>query len=183
MANAYSKKKNPDAVRRSILEAVERIAVVEGPAAVTLQAVASAAGVTKGGVTHHFENKHSMIEAMVDDVLRRVNEDFDRFLAIDHEPGRFTRAYVQILLMGKQFGANSPFDALSLMSMFDPALAGSWTDWLDRRLERHKDTDDGTDLQIVRLAADGAWLSYIGKDPDDKLMALGARLIEMTRLP
>ena len=46
MTNAYSKKKNPEAVRRSILDAVERIAVTQGPATVTIQAVANAAGVT-----------------------------------------------------------------------------------------------------------------------------------------
>ena len=181
MTNAYSKKKNPEAVRRSILDAVERIAVTQGPAAVTIQAVANAAGVTKGGVTHHFENKQALIEAMLVDVMRRVDEEIDHFIDDEKERGCFTRAYVQVLLMGDRFGVNSPFDALSLMTIFEPGLTGPWTNWLQRRLERHKDTDDYPDLEIIRFAADGAWLAYFGKGPDNELKALGTRLIDMSR--
>ena len=59
MVNAHHRKKQPEQVRRTLLDCAARIAAEQGIANVTVQAVAEAAGVTKGGLFHHFpEQKH-----------------------------------------------------------------------------------------------------------------------------
>jgi hypothetical protein len=43
----------------------------------------------------------------------------------------------------------------------DPSLRWLWNDWMKARLKRHRATDGASELHVVRLAADGAWLSYV----------------------
>ncbi|MDQ1833378.1 TetR/AcrR family transcriptional regulator [Massilia scottii] len=47
-----------------MLSCAAKIAVEEGQAGVTVQAVAQAAGVSKGGLFHHFANKQALVESM-----------------------------------------------------------------------------------------------------------------------
>ncbi len=48
MATAYNRKKQPELVRRTLLDCAAKLALEQGLAAVTVQAVSHAAGVTKG---------------------------------------------------------------------------------------------------------------------------------------
>ena len=96
MDNAYQRKKQPEAVRRALLDQAARLAVEEGLAAVTVQAVSDAAGVTKGGFIHHFPSKQALIDAVFEELLDTLSDDLDRRLAADPQPyGSFTRAYVE----------------------------------------------------------------------------------------
>ena len=99
MDNAYQRKKQPEAVRRALLDQAARLAVEEGMAAVTVQAVSDAAGVTKGGFIHHFPSKQALIDAVFEELLDTLSDDLDRRLAADPQPyGSFTRAYVESVL-------------------------------------------------------------------------------------
>lgn len=51
--------------REKVLEAAERLVSQHGSAALTIQAVATAAGISKGGVQSCFENKEVLIAAML----------------------------------------------------------------------------------------------------------------------
>ncbi len=178
----YSRKKQPEAVRRAIINAAQRIAAVRGLADVTIQSVASDAGVTKGGVFHHFANKQELLRAAFDDLLTRIDVEIETHLKTDTGWGSFTRAYVLTLMVGKQFGIGSPADAISMSVLSDPEMSRSWQAWLDGRLERHAATDADPELEIVRFAADGAWVNYAGSDvPKARLKSLTDALIAMTR--
>ena len=48
-----------------MLDAAEVVVVRQGIANLTLEAVAAEAGLSKGGLLHHFPNKDRLIEAMV----------------------------------------------------------------------------------------------------------------------
>jgi len=92
MSNAHMRKKDPDKVRRSLLDRTARLAVDQGPQAITIQAVAEAAGVTKVGLLHHFSSNQALIEAVFADLLPQLVDESDRYMAEDSEPvGRFTR--------------------------------------------------------------------------------------------
>jgi len=54
MSEAHRKKKQPEQVRRNLLDCTAKIAAEQGVAKVTIDAVAKAAGITKGGLLHHF---------------------------------------------------------------------------------------------------------------------------------
>lgn len=182
-SNAYMRKKQPDAVKRALLDAAIQIATEQGVQGVTVQAVATAAGVTKGGLFHHFASKQALIDGVYIDLIEKMDAELDDHMASDPEPyGRFTRAYVETMLSGSDFGESSPWVALSVTMLADPAHNLTFIHWLDGRLERHRDTDSDPQLEVVRFAADGAWFIFIDKAPTaERLDALRARLIGMTR--
>ena len=183
MANAYERKKQPDLVRRRLLEHGARLCCEQGASAFTLQAVAEAAGVTKGGLLHHFRSKQELVEAIFDDLLEACDASIEQAMAADPEPtGRFTRAYVRTVLDLVETGRSGPWAALAMPMITDAGLRRQWAGWLEERLERHRATDAAPALEIARLAADGLWLAdLIGAEATyGTRAALGRQLIEMT---
>ncbi len=176
MAEAHHRRKQPEQVRRALLDCVARIAADEGPAAITIQAVADAAGVTKGGLLHHFATKQALVEALFSDLLERLDQDIDHQMAADPQPeGRFTRAYVRACFADRALGQASLWAALAVSIVAEPGLRDLWARWLEERLERHRDTDNTPIFSIVRLATDGVWL-------DDLLRKDGTRRDDIDRL-
>ncbi len=55
----------PPAARSKILDAFVRILIEQGERAATLEAVASAAGVSKGGLLYHFASKEALVEGLI----------------------------------------------------------------------------------------------------------------------
>ncbi|PZU87934.1 MAG: TetR family transcriptional regulator [Shinella sp.] len=158
--NAYTRRKQPELVRRALLDQTAALAVGGGPAAITIQAVADRAGVTKGGLLHHFANKQALIEAVFADLLEKLDQEIDLYMAEDGEMhGRFTRAYVRAIFADRKLGNSSPWAALSVSMISEPALRQLWSRWMGRKLAEHRTTDDAPMLEIARLAADGVWLA------------------------
>ncbi|MFM5105912.1 TetR/AcrR family transcriptional regulator [Aeromonas dhakensis] len=58
------RKKDPVRLYRQLLESAATIAGRDGIAALSLNAVAYEAGVSKGGLLHHFPNKQALIFAL-----------------------------------------------------------------------------------------------------------------------
>lgn len=187
MTTAYRRPKNPDAVRRSLLDCAARLALEQGLAAVKIKAVAEAAGVTTGALFHHFEGKQALIEAVFADLLSQADAEIDAAMAKDPDPdGAFTRAYVVSIFSDPMLTTGGQWAALHVSMIAEPALRRLWAEWFAERLGRHRDTDDRPELEVVRLAADGAWLAFLmheegGPLPD--LAALSERLVAMTRPP
>ena len=182
MENAHKRKKQPELVRRALLDQAAKLAVEEGLAAVTVQAVANAAGVTKGGFMHHFPHKQALIDAVFQELMDTIDQELDKRIAADPEPyGSFTRAYVEAVFT-MALGANGgPWAPLSISMLTDAGLRALWGKWFQGRLERHHTTDADTRLAIVRLAADGVWLADLGGIvlPDSE--QLHVQLLEATR--
>ncbi|WP_457588896.1 TetR/AcrR family transcriptional regulator [Ensifer canadensis] len=161
----YNRKKQPEQVQRALLECAAKIAADHGVAAVTVKAVADNAGVTKGGLFHHFPSKQALLDGMVDALLEKLDAEIDTSIAEDPVPyGSFTRAYVKSVFVGKAFGFETPWSTLFMAVISDSALRSRWVEWFGGRLERHGATDGDQTLNVVRLAADGAWLSYVTAD-------------------
>lgn len=185
MATAHHRRKQPELVRRALLDCVAKIAAEQGLAAVTIQSVADAAGVTKGGLLHHFASKQALIEAVFADLLDQLDREIEALMTADPErSGRFTRAYVKACFADRTLGASSLWAALSVSLITEPALRQLWSQWLDARLEEHRETDDMPMLAVVRLAADGVWLSdLLEKDSLSRrdVAALEPQLMALTR--
>ncbi len=60
--------------REAILDAFERIVIAHGVAEATLQVIADAAGVSKGGLLYHFGSKDDLVAAFGERLLARVDE-------------------------------------------------------------------------------------------------------------
>ncbi|MET2825660.1 TetR/AcrR family transcriptional regulator [Mesorhizobium shangrilense] len=183
-AGGYTRAKQPERVRRALLDEAARLAVEQGLAAVTVQAVADAAGVTKGGFIHHFPSKQALIDAVFAELLDMIDRELDERIAADPEPnGAFTRAYVEAVFHIGTDAAGSPWAPLSISMLTDAGLRALWARWLGARLERHKATDGGLDLAVVRLAADGVWLADMSGIPSGNDVQLRDHLLLATRRP
>jgi AcrR family transcriptional regulator len=146
--------------RERLLDAAANVLLTSGAENVTLIAVAERAGVSKGGLLHHFPNKKSLVTALVDRLVRH----FDTALrSAGPEPGAATRAYLTGTLepTASTVGAASDRLATALLAatLIEPgalsSLRRTYDEW-QRRLE-----DDGIDPAVataVRLAVDGWWL-------------------------
>lgn len=83
--------------RRAVLEAAERVVARQGTN-VSLADIAAEAGVTKGGLTHHFTSRDELFAALVRHVIDRLWEEVvARVDTTEDRPGRFTRGYVRAL--------------------------------------------------------------------------------------
>lgn len=185
MTRAHQRKKQPDLVRRTLLESAEKLALEHGMSGVTVQAVAKAAGVTKGGLFHHFATKQALINGIFAHMIEQLDAEIDAAMARDPEPhGRFTRAYLETTFGDPRIGTGGPWTSICLAMIAEPSFRRNYTEWYMRRLEQHRETDDTPALTIVRLAADGAWMAHLMSDdgfPMPDLAEIWARLIVMTK--
>jgi AcrR family transcriptional regulator len=135
MTRTVRRKKQPAFVRHELLDRAVRIILDHGPAKLTVQAVSDAAGVTKGGLFHHFPTKRALVEGIFATLTERLDADIDAAMARDPAPrGRFTRAYVEVVVPDPAVGRMSPAAALYLSALADPDVrrlhaAGSRSAW------------------------------------------------------
>lgn len=178
MNESHPRKKQPQLVRQRLLDATAGIAATQGVGAVTIQSVAQAAGVTKGGLFHHFANKDDLIQEVIRQQIAQVDVMVDEALTQDSGHGCFTRAYVLAI-----FALGETTAPVSLALLAEPGLNAAWASWLTARLQRHAATDTGLALTGVRMAADGVWLADLW--PSDDMIgardALRQHLLDLTR--
>ncbi len=183
--NAYKRKKQPELIRRALLDQAARITLEQGLSKVTFQAVADAVGVTKGGVMHHFATKNALILGVFHDAMAKFEAEVDAAMAKDPvRYGSFTRAYIDATIsLGvkgqEEFNSQA---TLYVLMLGDIELRELWAEWSNKQLKKHEATDNTEILCMVRLVADGIWLSdFSGINISDKT-SLRARLIKMTQL-
>jgi AcrR family transcriptional regulator len=162
--------------RRELLDAAIAVIRRGGAHALTLDAVAAEAGVSKGGVLYHFGSKRALIDGLVDCWL----DDFeDRFDGPD-----FAAAYVRasdLSAAGPEVSA-SEFGMLAAL-IEDPevleAARERHVEWMERMLGGELAREDAW---LVRLAADGLWYSDllgIAAPEGDDRRRLIARLLAL----
>lgn len=186
MNTETGRKKEPELVRRKILHAVGRIVVAKGMGAVSLDAVAREAGVSKGGLMHHFPSRQALIEAFFASLLAVLDVRIAACLTADAEPrGRFTRAYVTVVTGGVGEGEEGrTLTAAALAACFQPELAALWTAWVREGLARCGEDDHSLPGKIARYAADGIWLEDCAGTGPAETPERGAvirQLLAMTR--
>lgn len=141
--------------RDRILDAAVRVLVRDGGDALTIAAVAAEAGVSKGGLFYHFASKEALVAGLVD----RMVAGFDAMLAVAPSPGAVTHAYLDATAADPAV-ASQPVIALIASALTSPDALGElrsrYEAW-QARLE--VDGVDPTVATLVRLAADGLWLS------------------------
>ncbi|KRG32773.1 TetR family transcriptional regulator [Psychrobacter sp. P11G3] len=184
MENAYKRKKQPEVIRRALLDQAARITLEQGLSKVTFQAVADAVGVTKGGVMHHFSTKNALVLEVFNDAMAKFEAEVNSAMADDPvKYGSFTRAYIDATIsLGEQ--GQEEYDnqaTLYVLMLGDSELRELWAKWANEQLKKHAATDNTETLCMVRLVADGIWLSdFSGIDIADK-QSLRDRLIKMTQ--
>jgi AcrR family transcriptional regulator len=78
MAGQRRERSDAAANRARILCAARELLAKQGPEALTMQAVATAAGVGKGTVSHRFGDRDGLAQALIDDYMREFQDAFLR---------------------------------------------------------------------------------------------------------
>jgi AcrR family transcriptional regulator len=179
----------PDDTKSKLLNAAESVALRDGVAHLTLDAVAAEAKFSKGGVLYHFPTKDALIRGMVERLIEQTDKELNRLAGEDPEPtGRLLRSYLRVTFpeagtspaRANQVAAVLLSAILTNPHLLDP-VSKHFADF-QRRL-----VSEGLDervVHIVRLAADGLWLSEMLRFPGpegDARQALIDRLFELTR--
>ncbi|WP_322887030.1 TetR/AcrR family transcriptional regulator [Sinorhizobium medicae] len=160
MTNAHSRKKQPQRVRRQLLEVAARLSLEQGIAALTLDAVSHAAGVSKGGLLHHFPNKSALLDGLFDDLVARFDNAIDEAMARDEiEKGCFTRAYLGVCFALDAEAEAQGWQVLTIALLAEPHLKARWREWVARRTAEFAATDGSANCLLARFAADGIWLA------------------------
>lgn len=184
MSIAHQRKKRPTAVRRQLLEVAARLSAAEGPASLTLDAVSQAAGVSKGGLLHHFPSKAALIDGLFDDLVGRLDLAIGEAMRRDPVAhGRFTRAYLDAVFALNAEEEKREWHVLTIALLSEPHLRERWRLWVREREEEFVGTDCSLDAQLVRFAADGLWLADLMEShafEPDRRSALLERLRAMT---
>jgi AcrR family transcriptional regulator len=167
--------------RRRLLDAAAAVVRRDGAKALTLDAVAAEAGVSKGGLLYHFKAKRDLLDAMLDGWL----EEFAGEIDAASERRGFAHGYVKASDMSGWAAADRATEFGLLAAMVDEPGA------LERVRERYaawqeqlaREAADPVDATVARLAADGLWLNdLLGLAPPagplrERVMA---RMLELT---
>ena len=136
--------------RTELLDAAIAVIRSDGATALTLDAVAAGAGVSKGGVLYHFATKR----ALIDGLITRWLDDF----AAQLQGENFAAAYVRAC----DLSTADPAAEVGLLAgmLEEPEVLEvareRYAEWMERILS---DVGDPVDAWLVRLAADGLWYS------------------------
>jgi AcrR family transcriptional regulator len=180
------------ATKRRILDASEHVVMRDGVGHLTLEAAASEAGLSKGGVLYHFPSRDALVAAMVSRIIEQFDQDIASYLPEPGtpeagRPGAYARAYVRATLEPVTPGEERLGAALLAAAAAEPELvvplqeaAAGW----QARL-----VDDGLDptvATLIRMACDGLWLCGLfglAAPHGALLVSVGVALEQMTQVP
>jgi AcrR family transcriptional regulator len=164
MALAHHRQKHPDQVKDSILTTTLDLLVDIGINAITIDAVARKANISKGGLLHHYPSRVALIDALSNKLLDNFEARFEATLQAEKEgPARYTRAYLRASINDLDMHAAR---ALAVLSMFWPSckLRGGR---IEARLAQEDKTtaEMDADLQLLRFAVEGFWYAQARESP------------------
>jgi AcrR family transcriptional regulator len=161
-------------VLQTALEILER----QGSRFLTIDGVAKAAGVSRGGVLYHFPSKAEMIEAMVRFHTEVLEADLEaRIAQAEPGPGRVLRAWLDLHNGRPETAPEQQIDLMSFIGR-DPRLRAIMDEHRLAQLDRLR--SDGLDPDLALLLAMAAEGLFFGPGVDpaakDRLIALIRRL-------
>lgn len=165
MTEAHRRQKHPELVRSQLLAVVRTLLVEQGPHAVTLDAVSARAGVTKGGLQHHFRSKQALLDALSDQLFEEFQQGYAQALVLEEDgrPGRHARAYIRTAFdEGTDCNRVEAQRAIGLLALTLPHCREQWSATMQAALAQDGDDPQVADrLLACRMAADGYWFSQM----------------------
>jgi len=150
--------RNPTISRDGLLTIAEGIVNTEGPQALTIDALAKAAGISKGGVQYSFSSKDALIKELVD----RWTAQFDA-LVVDIEtvgPVEFVRSYIAALRSSR--GAiDAKLAGLLIAYLQNPQNRVETADWYRSILGKMGGSPEARAARTAFLAVEGLFIIRI----------------------
>lgn len=158
--------RKPTISRDGLLTIAEDIVNSEGAQALTIDALAKAAGISKGGVQYAFASKDELIRGLVD----RWTTQFDTLLvdADSAGPNAFVRSYISA--MGSSRGAlNAKLAGLMIAYMQNPQNRIETANWYRMILGKIGTAHESRAARTAFLAVEGLMLMHISGVDDEAL--------------
>ncbi|MDQ0116129.1 TetR/AcrR family transcriptional regulator [Paenibacillus harenae] len=154
---------NSNSKRHLILFAASTIVKTLGAEKLTLEAVAKEAGISKGGLLHHFPNKQALINAMVEESTNSYFSNINERAAQTSGAGKWSRAYIEATFVDVNDEHGIEMNAAIIASLFTnpELLIKLQTEYSNLQKKIENDGLDPVLGTIVRLAVDGLWFSEI----------------------
>lgn len=155
--------------RDRILDALQEILVRDGYSSVTLEAVARAASVSKGGLLYHFPSKAAMLTGLIDRLAELAEQEFRE--AAEGEEG-VVRVFLRTSLPRSVQERELYWAVIAaLRSQEDmPPEAAERVRYLFTRWGEllHEELEDPVLAEIILRAGDGLYMSALaGLEPTD----------------
>lgn len=170
--------------REDVLTAAEQVIAQSGVKHFTIERVAKAAGMSRGGVLYHFSTKEGLIQGMLTQFIERFEHLLEDEVANDPEPqGRFARAYARSTLKMDE-GTTAVFSALLAAIAYDPHLLDPLRTHLEHWQRKTEEELDFATAALVRLASHAFWLNdffSMNIFTLEERRSVVARLEELTR--
>lgn len=142
----------------NLLDAAIRVVTRDGLGALTLDGVAREAGVSKGGLTHHFATKDALVTAMLEHFAQRLVRELDRFAADDPElAGRRVRAMMKVghPELREDATAADGQQSSEVQQLFYAAIAAAVVN--PKLLEPLRQHADALRQRMLQQPSDGLW--------------------------
>ena len=184
------KSKARAATRAKLLQAASQVVIDRGVEALTLDAVARQADVSKGGLLYHFPNKNALIINLGEQLLQNfetaLQNEFEQDDAPE-TPGQWLRAYVRSTERMSKESLALVARLSSILVEMPPELLQS-VEAYEQRWHQRLESDglDPVQATIIQLAIDGLWFSEVFQmavPTEERRTQVVETLLAMTRSP
>lgn len=158
--------------RQQILDAYEDLLIDKGLAAVTLDAVAAKADVSKGGLLYHFRSKEALLDGLIERLLDRTRQDMERARVA---PEGMVRYLLTSSVTDADMAAPAHRTSVAALRLLgsepkaDEALATSFRMWTELA---HEYVEDPLTAELIGLISDGIYLraTLMGRDMNSPVL-------------
>jgi AcrR family transcriptional regulator len=156
-------KKNPTETREKLVQAAAQLVVSKGINRVTLEQVALEAGVSKGGLLHHFPTKQALLSGLMEQVGKVFKARLEKYIALEtpDQPGRLARAYIRASFEYEADELQLSNAIAQVVSEFPELLLELQAEFAQLDQEMQKDGLPAVRAIVIRLACDGLWFSEL----------------------
>lgn len=148
--------------RQHILKSATEFILENDYQALTLDAVAKQAGISKGGLLYHFPNKEALLNGLAKYIFDEFTESFNEQARKDPiEKGKWSRALIEVSKWDLEHNAELNVGIIAA-SMLNPDLIENISascQYIQSKVEQ--DHIDPVTATIIRLAIDGFYYSEL----------------------
>ena len=167
-SNSVTKMRQSEQTKNAILDAANRVLVQAGAESFTLEAVATEANVSKGGLLYHFASKNALISGMIARSIERIDATLSE--EIERANGDYLTAYI-CASFRTMADPEQVSRAIQAAIVRDPALLNPLRERFERiQFEMMQRAPTPALGLLVRLSMDGMWFSeqYQFAPPDSR---------------
>lgn len=140
-------------VKQKLFNAVKALILNEGLNLLSIQKVADTAGISKGGLFHHFANRDELLLAFFDDILQQFSH---RIQQHQHGTDEYDLVLAYVLASFDDLVENQEIAMILLQFISYPPYQKHWQTWFKNQFAQ---PIQNPHLQMILYTVDGIWLN------------------------